>query len=89
MRRISTPARHCFACRETISNAWTLPSLNRYDTLKGVAYREGWRLERKPEVIVRVSYVTDTKEARAAQEILKMGLRRALAQARQRDPAKG
>ncbi len=50
--------------------------------------REGCRVQRKPEVIVRVSYVTDPQEARAAQEILKIGLRRALAKLERETPPK-
>ncbi len=45
-------------------------------------------MERKPEVIVKVSYVTNTQEARAAQEILKIGLRRALAKLDKESPRK-
>jgi|GEM_PF-6829303 len=45
-------------------------------------------MERKPEVIVRVSYVTDDQAARAAQEILKIGLRRALAKLDREIPRK-
>lgn len=39
-------------------------------------------------MIIRVSYVTDTQEARAAQEILKTGLRRALAKLDKEIPRK-
>lgn len=36
------------------------------------------RTRREPEVVVRVTYVTDPENARAAQEILNEGFRRAL-----------
>ncbi len=65
-----------------------LPPLAATIILRNYHDWEECRLERKTEVIVKVSYVTNTQEARAAQEILKIGLRRALAKLDKEIPRK-